>query len=81
MIRVLFFGKISDLIGQREMAVPYAENLTLFDLRDAVFKDLISSERVKTADIHMSLNQMKTRHDTPLNDHDEAAFFSLFSGG
>lgn len=81
MIRVLFFGKISDLIGQREIAVPHEAGLTLHRLRDAVFKDLFALQSVKITDIHMSVNQIKTRDDTRLHDTDEVAFFSVFSGG
>ncbi|GGZ26593.1 MoaD/ThiS family protein [Asticcacaulis endophyticus] len=81
MIRVLFFGKISDLIGQREITVPHEAGLTLHRLRDTVFSDLMAAQALKPSDIHMSVNQTKAREDIALNDIDEVAFFSVFSGG
>ncbi|WAC46933.1 MoaD/ThiS family protein [Asticcacaulis sp. SL142] len=81
MIRILFFGKISDLIGQREITVAHETGLNLHQLRDTVFRDLLAAQALKPSDIHMSVNQTKTRDDTALNDGDEVAFFSVFSGG
>ncbi|MDC7676381.1 MoaD/ThiS family protein [Asticcacaulis machinosus] len=81
MIRVLFFGKISDLIGQREITVPHEPGSSLHRLRDTVFNDLMAAQALKACDIHMSVNQTKAREDITLNDTDEVAFFSVFSGG
>ena len=75
MIDILFFGRVSDLIGKRRMdlALP-AGGLSLFGLREQLFAG--NHEGVR-----MSVNQKVVSLDQPLNDGDEVAFFSVFSGG
>lgn len=75
MIDILFFGHVADLIGQRRTSISLpAEGLSLFTLRDQLFRQLDTPLR-------MSINQILVSDDRPLNDGDEVAFFSVFSGG
>ena len=75
MIDILFFGRVADNLGKRrmEMTLP-AEGLSLYDLRQRLFSE--GDERFR-----MSVNQVVVMDDRPLNDGDEVAFFSVFSGG
>ena len=75
MIDILFFGRVSDLIGKRrmDMALP-AGGLSLFELREQLFAG-------HEDNVRMSVNQKVVSLDQPLNDGDEVAFFSVFSGG
>jgi len=82
MIVVLFFGRMADLAGQRRIDVvspPGGESL--FALRDRVLGPAIAEGRVAANAVHMSLNRVATRRDVPIEDGDEVAFFSVFSGG
>ncbi|HTN41948.1 MAG TPA: MoaD/ThiS family protein [Asticcacaulis sp.] len=75
MIDILFFGRVADNLGKRrmEMTLP-AEGLSLHALSEQLFPQ--GDERLR-----MSVNQVVVIDDRPLNDGDEIAFFSVFSGG
>jgi molybdopterin converting factor small subunit len=70
-VQVLFFGRMADITGSRRMA---READSLFGLRDAVLGGEAAAAR-------MSVNQVQVFTDQALNDGDEVAFFSVFSGG
>ena len=76
MVEVLFFGRMADVAGRRRMRVERpGEGLQLMALRDSLF-----DEATRTV-VRMSVNQIQVTADQALNDGDEIAFFSLFSGG
>jgi len=82
MIAVLFFGRIADLAGHRRLDLAAAAGGdSLFALRDRVLAEAIAGGRVDTTAVRMSLNRIERRDDAPVNDGDEVAFFSVFSGG
>ena len=76
MVEVLFFGRMADVAGRRRTTIePPAGGLSLIALRDSLFDD------ATRAVVRMSVNQVQVTADQALNDGDEVAFFSLFSGG
>ena len=82
MIKVLFFGRIADLMTQRELTLDIpASGLMLMAMRDQIFASLIADGQVNIQALRMSVNQVVVSDDQPLNSGDEVAFFSLFSGG
>lgn len=70
-VEVLFFGRMADVTGVRQMT-RQAERL--LELRDAVFGEAV-------AGVKMSVNRQQVSADMALNEGDEVAFFSVFSGG
>jgi molybdopterin converting factor small subunit len=75
MIDILFFGRVSDLLGKRQMTIALPpDGLTLFDLRQMVIPQ-------PDARLRMSINQTVVTTDQALISGDEVAFFSVFSGG
>lgn len=81
MIVVYLFGRMADVIGMRRLEADPAVAGSLVILRDQIFAEAIESGRIAKHDIRMSLNQAVVADDRPLNDGDEVAFFSVFSGG
>ncbi len=76
MVEVLFFGRMADVAGRRRMTVDWpVEGLSLIALRDSLF------DEATRAAVRMSVNQRQITMNQALNDGDEVAFFSLFSGG
>ena len=76
MIDILFFGRVADMQGKRRLAMALPqEGLSLFALRLRLFNGE-ADDRMR-----MSVNQVMVTADQPLNDGDEVAFFSVFSGG
>ena len=82
MIKVLFFGRIADLMTLRKLSLDIpASGLTLLSVRDQIFAALITGGQLDIQALRMSVNQVVVFEDQPLNSGDEVAFFSLFSGG
>ena len=82
MIDILFFGRMADIMRARSLKRDVSEPKTsLFALRDELFREDSEAGRVKLCLIQMSVNQAVTRDDRVLEDGDEVAFFSVFSGG
>lgn len=82
MIEVLFFGRMADVIRERNLKLDLTESRkTLFALRDDLFREASEAGRVSLSAIQMSVNQSATRVDQALSEGDEVAFFSVFSGG
>lgn len=81
MIEVLFFGKMADVVGRRSMTMVVPDGETLHLLRDRIFAEALAAGQTTARDIRMSVNKAVTAGDPPVNDGDEVAFFSVFSGG
>ena len=79
MIRILFFGPVAEQVGTREAALEFKAGMRLQDAvthiqtRYAQASGLVSFIAVN----HAQTSDMRT----PLNDQDEIAFMSKFSGG
>ncbi|ESQ75579.1 MoaD/ThiS family protein [Asticcacaulis sp. AC402] len=71
-VAVLFFGRMADVAGVRQMS---READRLYALRDGVLAG------ADAKDVRMSVNQVQVFADQDLQDGDEVAFFSVFSGG
>jgi molybdopterin converting factor small subunit len=80
-VKVLFFGKIADVTGRRSMTATGADGATLHALRDRIFAEALATGRVTARDIRMSINKTVVTADQSLDEGDEIAFFSIFSGG
>ena len=72
---------MADVAGKRSLTVAVPEDGTLHALRDRVFADALTAGQVAARDIRMSVNKVVVSADQPVNDGDEIAFFSVFSGG
>ncbi|MDQ6969699.1 MAG: MoaD/ThiS family protein [Mariprofundus sp.] len=75
MIKVLFFGSIADMLGQRERLLPAGEGMTLADVLKAVacadFKPLlVAVNQTQVNDMHRLVKA-----------GDEVALMPPFSGG
>jgi len=82
MIQVLFFGRMADIVRRRAVSLPCGTGQdTLFALRDSLFGEAAGLGRVHLDAIRMSVNQVAVRQDQAIEDGDEVAFFSVFSGG
>lgn len=82
MIDVLFFGRIADIMRKRSLKVEVNDTTpSLFALRDQLFQGVFGTGRITSNLVQMSVNQAMTRDDRALQDGDEVAFFSVFSGG
>ena len=79
MIRVLFFGPVSDRIGQREMELEFTPGMTLHDVTHKIGMMYPGALSVVSF-IAVNQNQMHDKQ-TALNDNDEIAFMAKFSGG
>jgi len=79
-IEVLFFGRMADVIGARQMRIEGVD-ASLLALRDQVFASALADRRLQPGDIRMSVNRAVATADVPLKAGDEVAFFSVFSGG
>lgn len=81
MIEVLFFGRMADVAGARSLTVAVPDSGMLHGLRDSVFRDALTAGQLSPRDIRMSVNKTVVTVDQRLEDGDEVAFFSVFSGG
>lgn len=83
MTRILFFGRIGDLAGCREMHCEMpAEVTTLAALRTwLIEREPMLAEGILSPSIRVAVNQAFTPHDAPIQDPDEIAFMSPLSGG
>jgi len=79
MIRVLFFGQVADVMGQREVESS-PQSLSLLDLREHLFGKGTRGESLASK-VLMSVNSEVVRDERRLQPGDEVAFFSPFSGG
>ncbi|EGF93397.1 thiS family protein [Asticcacaulis biprosthecium C19] len=70
-VEVLFFGRMADVAGARRKT---CDAVRLLTLRESFFG-------ADVAAVRMSVNQVQVFADQALNDGDEVAFFSVFSGG
>lgn len=81
-VEILFFGKVADKAGRRQMQMDLSETgETLYALRAKVLGAVFTEGGLEPAVVQMSVNQIRVTDDRPLSDGDEVAFFSAFSGG
>ncbi|MEL0628891.1 molybdopterin converting factor subunit 1 [Psychromonas aquatilis] len=82
MIKVLFFAKLSEQLGLRELqvAASAAENtdqlLDYLKQYDPKWEQVLSAQPCLKA-----VNQNMVNHNVPLNSGDEVAFFPPVTGG
>jgi len=80
-VEVMFFGKMADVAGRRSLTIAVPDGATLHALRDRIFADALAAGQIAVCDIRMSVNKTVVAADQSVDDTDEVAFFSIFSGG
>ena len=80
-MEVMFFGKMADVAGMRALTIAVPGGATLHALRDRIFADALAAGQIAVRDIRMSVNKTVVAADQSVDDTDEVAFFSIFSGG
>lgn len=79
MIRVLFFGPIAELIGQRTIEMEHREGMSLRQLRETLAERY---PQAFTMVAFVAVNGVQIRAaDHVLADGSEVAFMAKFSGG
>ena len=80
MIRVLFFGKVADVLGREvQVSLPGA-GCTIAELR-RIIADQTGSDVLLIPGVRASLDKQVTTEEGRVTSKSEVAFFSLFSGG
>ena len=80
MIRVLFFGKVADILGREiHVSLPGA-GCTIADLRRRI-ADQTGSDILLQPGVRASVDKQVTTDEGRVSAKSEVAFFSLFSGG
>lgn len=77
-IQILFFGPLAHGLGKRAMSL---EAASLFQIRDDILFETFKNCGFEPQKLQMSVNQVLVREDIALNNGDEIAFFTAFSGG
>nr|WP_245345002.1 MoaD/ThiS family protein [Asticcacaulis solisilvae] len=72
---------MADVAGRRSLTIGVPDGGTLHVLRDRIFADALAQGQVTAQDIRMSVNKVVATSDRRIDDGDEVAFFSIFSGG
>ena len=79
-LRILFFGKVADVVG-RELDVALPEGgCTIGELRKVVAATAGSDILLKPG-VRVSIDKKVVRDDARVEPGAEVAFFSVFSGG
>jgi molybdopterin synthase sulfur carrier subunit len=83
MTKILFFGRIGDLAGCKEMLCDLpTEVTTLAALRAwLIAREPLLAEGIASRSIRVAINQVFSPHDGPIACSDEIAFMSPLSGG
>ena len=80
MIRVLFFGRVADVLG-RELSVALPDGgCTVGELRRRLGAEN-GGEILLKPGVRASVDKEVAGDDAPVHEGSEVAFFSLFSGG
>lgn len=79
-LKVLFFGRLKDVVGQSEESVDLADSFTIEQLF-AVYSKRIPELAKYRSSVVASRNQEFVSWDTPLHAGDEVAFLPPVSGG
>ncbi len=79
-LRVLFFGRVADLIGREVLIEMPAEGCTLADLRRRL-ADAPGGEILLKPGVRASIDKQVVAEDAWVRPGAEVAFFSVFSGG
>ena len=82
MIRVLFFAKLRESLGQAEYCVDVEGPLTIASLRDKMLEDMPAWRApLCTANVIVACNQEVVGLDARVSDGDEVAFYPPVTGG
>ena len=79
-VKVLFFGRLKDVIGHAEESLDFAEASTIEQLF-AVYSQRVPELAKYRSSVVASRNQEFAAWDTPLHSGDEVAFLPPVSGG
>lgn len=79
-VKVLFFGRLKDVIGQPEEALELSDASTIEQLF-ALYSERIPALAKYRSSVVASRNQEFAAWDTPLHSGDEVAFLPPVSGG
>lgn len=77
-IRVLFFGAIREIIGERELDLTLMSEIRT---REVLFHLIERFPLLKDRKMLYALNQQHSNGDEIVKDGDELAFFTAVSGG
>ncbi len=79
-LRILLFGRISDLLGREIEAIVPEEGCTVGELRRLV-SEQTGSDALLQKGVRASLDQQVVGDEAMVRPGAEVAFFSVFSGG
>ena len=79
-IRILLFGRVSDLLGREIEALIPEDGCTVGELRRLI-ADQSASDALLQKGVRASLDKQVTGDDAVVRPGAEVAFFSVFSGG
>ena len=79
-VKVLFFGRLKDVIGHAEESLDFAEASTIEQIF-AVYSQRVPELAKYRSSVVASRNQEFAAWDTPLHSGDEVAFLPPVSGG
>ncbi len=79
-VKVLFFGRLKDVVGQSEESLDLADSSTIEQLF-ALYSERIPELAKYRSSVVASRNQEFASWDTPLHPGDEVAFLPPVSGG
>lgn len=79
MIRILFFGPVAESMGARELQLEFHSGMRLQDVATQLQTRHVQAYNLVS---FIAVNNAQTKDlNLILNDHDEIAFMSKFSGG
>jgi molybdopterin converting factor subunit 1 len=79
-VRVLFFGMLKEITGQKHDSVSLPENATLGDLLD-YYEQKVPRLKEMLSSIALSVNEVYAGPESPLKNGDEVALLPPVSGG
>lgn len=77
-VRILFFGAVADIVGDRELTLACAESDTAGDVLQSILKDF---PRLQGQKLLFSVNQEYAHGCESVREGDEVAIFTAVSGG
>jgi len=79
-LRILLFGRVSDLLGRQIEALIPEEGCTVGELRRLIAEQT-GSDILLQKGVRASIDRQVVQDDAIIRPGAEAAFFSVFSGG
>ena len=79
-LKILLFGRVSDLLGHEVEALIPEDGCTVGELRRLI-SDQTASEALLQKGVRASLDKQVAGDDAVVSPGSEVAFFSVFSGG